>query len=459
VPSTTVSSAADEFGRRLRGLRIAAGMSQADLATDGISPSYVSLLESGRRTPTPSTVTTLAAKLGTTEPFLLHGESAEDRERLELSVRYAELALRNGEAADALTHATAALAAAVAAPAELVWRARRLRAEALEAAGHLEVAIPELERLLAEARDSGRGSEALRLTVAVARCYKEVGDVAHALTLAAAGLREVTDLELVGTDAHAELAAMLIGLHYLQGDLARADLLADEALALLGDQGSRRARGSVYWNASLTAEARGDVGKALTLAEHALALFAEDDDGRAIARLRTAYAWLLLRTAPPRADRAHDLLTEARAALLDSGSEVDLAYCETELGRAQLLLGDPQAALELAQGAMRRLGEQPRHESAHAQLVVARALLELGHDADAIAEYRAAAAALTDLGIARQAAAAWRELADAFTALQLFEDAALAYQQALAEAGVRPAPDVAYPGDAATAPRKRTDSR
>jgi transcriptional regulator with XRE-family HTH domain len=447
VPSTTGSSAADEFGRRLRGLRIAQGMSQADLATDGISPSYVSLLESGRRTPTPGTVASLARRLDTTAAFLLDGESAEDRERLALSVRYAELALRNGEAADALTHATAALDATGGAPADLVRQARRLRAEALEAVGNLESAIPELEQLLAEARDGHRWSEALRLTVAVARCYKEAGDVAHALTIAAAGLQQVTDLGLAGTDAHAELAAMLVGLHYLQGDLTRADLLAGEALALLDEHGSRRARGSVYWNASLTAEARGDVGKALTLAEHAVALFAEDDDARALARLRTAYAWLLLRTAPPRAEHARDLLNEARAALLDNGSQVDLAYCETELGRASLLLGDPGAALELARCAMDRLGgDRPRHENAHAQLVVARALLELGQETEAITEYRAAAAALTDLGIARQAAAAWRELADAFTGLQLFEDAALAYQQALAEAGVGPAPDVAYPG-------------
>ncbi|WP_432194840.1 helix-turn-helix domain-containing protein [Streptomyces sp. bgisy027] len=54
------------FGRRMRELRLRAGMSQAELAAPGLSASYVSLLESGKREPSPEVVAVLAEKLGVT---------------------------------------------------------------------------------------------------------------------------------------------------------------------------------------------------------------------------------------------------------------------------------------------------------------------------------------------------------------------------------------------------------
>lgn len=55
------------FGRRLRQLRTAKGLTQRELAGDSLSVSYVSLLEAGRRTPTDGTVRVLASTLGCTE--------------------------------------------------------------------------------------------------------------------------------------------------------------------------------------------------------------------------------------------------------------------------------------------------------------------------------------------------------------------------------------------------------
>jgi len=440
------------FGARVREVRISQGLAQSDLAAHGLSSSYVSLLESGKRAPTAAAVAALAERLGTTERFLLHGENPEDRERLELSIAYAEIALRNGEAPEALSHALRAIESAGTASPDLLAQARKLHAQALEGVGDLALAIREFEALVDEARDQGRVLDALQLTVSLARCYKERGDLAHALTLAENGLAEATRYDLVGTDAHAELASVVIWLYTLRGDLTRADVLADRILAQVDSAGGRKARASVYWNASLNAEARGDLEKAFVLADRTRALLAENDDERAIARFRVAYAWLLLRCAPPRAEQAHEMLLTSFDSLKECGSEVDLAYCETELARAKLLLDEPHEAIELARGALRRLTE-PSHESAHARIVIARAQLALGEQETGVAEYRAAASELTDLkGAERQAAAAWRELADAFTGLRLFEDAAMAYQQALAEAGVPAAPDARYPTDSAAPP-------
>ena len=376
------------FGERVRQLRISQGLAQSDLAGDGLSSSYVSLLESGKRAPTVSAVAALADRLGTTERFLLTGEDPQDRERLELSVAYAEIALRNGEARDALSHASRAIESAGTASAELLARARKIHAQALESVGELTLAIREFEELVVLARDEGRVLDALQLTVSLARCHKESGDIAYALTLAEGGLAEATQYDLVGTDAHAELASVVIWLYTLRGDLTRADMLADRILTQINGAGSRRARASVYWNASLNAEARGDIDKAFVLADRARALLAEDDDERAIARFRVAYAWLLLRCAPPREEQAYEMLLTAHDSLKECGTEVDLAYCETELGRAKLLLDEPREALELARGVLRRLGPDLRHESAFARIIIARAQLALGEQDKAVAEYQ-----------------------------------------------------------------------
>src|SRR3954463_6774080 len=89
------------FAERLKSLRRAAGLSQTELAGDGISPSYVSLLESGRRRPSPAVAALLAAKLGCSTGERLDGEPPERARRVQLEIAYAELTLRHDGAAEA----------------------------------------------------------------------------------------------------------------------------------------------------------------------------------------------------------------------------------------------------------------------------------------------------------------------------------------------------------------------
>lgn len=430
------------FGARLRALRRAAGLSQAELAGAAMSASYVSLLESGRRAPTSAAVAALAERLGCSPERLLVGADPAVSERTRLTLDYVELALRNGEPADALTQLDSMPDEDLAG--EDRWRARRLRGGALEGAGRVEEALAEIEALREQALAERRHSEHLRLTVDAVRCYQEAGDVAYAVDVGESALATIASTGLLGTDVHAELVSSVMGAYYERGDLVRAQRMAVDALEDLGRGGSARARAAVFWNASLVAEQRDDLPSALQLAERALAVYAEGDDLRALARLRVAYGWLLLRSVPPRPQDARRELSAALTVLEDVGSAVDLAYCETELARCDVLLGDPGAGLERADAALARLGTAPRLERAHTMLVRARALLATSRREDAVATYRDAASMLADLELSRQAASAWRELADAFTQLGLLEDATLAYQQALTDAGVRAAPDVSY---------------
>jgi tetratricopeptide (TPR) repeat protein len=150
------------------------------------------------------------------------------------------------------------------------------------------------------------------------------------------------------------------------------------------------------------------------------------------------------------------MLQVARASLADVGTATDVAYCETELARAALVLGDPQTALDHATRAQEQLSEEARLESAFVHLVRGAALLAMERHDEAIDEYRLASKTLGSLDVARQAAGAWRELADAFTRMDLLQDAAMAYQQALTEMGVRGAPQ---PTDAAASAKQSAGNK
>src|ERR671928_2005620 len=73
----------NRLGERLRQLRVAAGMTQTDLAGDRFSKEYVSQIERGKTRPTRETIEWLAVKLGVDAGFLANGVSDDQRGRLD----------------------------------------------------------------------------------------------------------------------------------------------------------------------------------------------------------------------------------------------------------------------------------------------------------------------------------------------------------------------------------------
>src|SRR5918994_4990034 len=69
------------LGERLRQLRVAAGMTQTDLAGDRFSKEYVSQIERGKTRPTRETIDWLAGQLGVDAGFLANGVAAGPRGR------------------------------------------------------------------------------------------------------------------------------------------------------------------------------------------------------------------------------------------------------------------------------------------------------------------------------------------------------------------------------------------
>src|SRR5206468_11291755 len=81
------------LGERLRQLRVAAGMTQTELAGDRFSKEYVSQIERGKTRPTRETIDWLSVRLGVDAGFLANGVSADERGRVDAAISRAEALL------------------------------------------------------------------------------------------------------------------------------------------------------------------------------------------------------------------------------------------------------------------------------------------------------------------------------------------------------------------------------
>jgi transcriptional regulator with XRE-family HTH domain len=424
------------LGERVRELRVNRGLSQSSLARGLVSPSYVSLIEAGRRLPEREILQAFAQRLGTTPDFLVTGvDAAVAREEL-LNLRYAELALANGQVEEALKRFQALADESLLNRDAATWGLAR----ALEAHGDLPSAIERIEALL-EAHREGRAEKPGLLVLLNAQCrlYREVGDISHSIALGERALDEVRLLGLTGTEEEIRLASTLVASYWERGDWVRADLMAREVVARAESHGSPRSRGSAYWNASLSASSVGGTTLAIELAERAIAMFSETEDERSIARLRTDFAWLMLRQHSPDLPRIHDLLEKAYAKLSEIGVDTDLAYCETELARYHLAVGEPLQALTYADLSLDRLAGRDVLETARIRVVRAYVLAALGETADSMQTCRDAMEMLRNENKSRQHMTTWREAAELMFQLGEAYEAIDAYRS-LADCGGAPEP-------------------
>jgi transcriptional regulator with XRE-family HTH domain len=422
------------LGDRVRELRARRGLSQSGLARDLVSPSYVSLIEAGKRLPEREILQAFAERLGTTPEYLETGVDAATARSEVLALRYADLALANGHVAEALRRYEQLAQSSLTSRHAAQWGSAR----GLEAQGDLAGAIGRVEWLLDEHR-AGRADAPGLLTLFNAQCrlYREVGDVHHSVTVGERALEEVRRLGLTGTEDEIRLTSTLVASYWERGDWVRANQLAGEVIERAEAQGSPRSRGSAYWNASLAASSTGGLALAIELAERAIAMFSETDDERSIARLRTDFAWLLLSEDPPDLARVEAMLTKAHARLSEIGVDTDLAYCETELARYHLVCGDAAEALSYADRSIARLGGLEVLESARVRVVRAHALTADDRPDEGLAAVRDAVRLLHRCGGSRQNMTTWREAAELLVRLGSSDEAIDAYR-ALADCANAP---------------------
>ncbi|XRQ07174.1 helix-turn-helix domain-containing protein [Actinomadura welshii] len=460
-------------GERVRNLRLTRRLSQAQLAGHDLSDSYISLIESGKRTPTPTVLRMLAERLGCTPEYLAEGVEPEQRAHLEVRERHAHLALLRGDPATAEAGYDEVIARSD--DPDLTSRARWGRARALEELGRTDHAIALFEELREQAeRDPGRASW-LPPVIALARCYHTVGDLGQAIALGERAVARLQHLGLPVGEEYTEVGRILLLAYVDRSDPARAH---DLGRRLLHPEGAGDEPVSVhYQRASVRALEEGAIGDSLYFADQALAARSDTSPAQTRARLSLAAAKALLRgvmpfssAAPsdavptgeygferPRPEGSHEAAQEALELLQETTSLGGAESTESTIAKARALvlvgeLDDAIATLEqfldtgmalAAPTGPHSVTPSPGNDLARTQktvlarLVLARARVAQGDRSAAQVVLRAASEQLATLPAGRPAAHLLRELGELFELVQDSESAATAYRRALEAAGLR----------------------
>lgn len=425
----------NSIASRVKAERIRNGLSQTALAGDTFSPSYISLIESGRRVPSDVALAVLADRLGVSTDYLREGEAAPSEERAMLEIGFARLALANGDAVAArdrlLTIDFDEL------PRRHLLDATRALASAHEMLGQYERSVELLEPWLDKALAGGRWTDAALLATSLVASYHEAGDLARSVEIGEQVLMTVEEAGLSGTDEHLRLAATLLWTYYDRGDLVYAQHRAGALTDLADKVGSTRGRGSVYWNAALLLQEKGEIVEARRLTERALAYLGEDALGRDVPRLRVHLGWLLLQGESPEPTRALEELGRARESLKELGSITDIARCTLNEGRARLLLGDHDSAEEMARRTVAELGDENNLDACAAFILLGDARTAAGDVTGATEAYTWAADRLAMMSAGRMAAGVWRTLGDRLAERGDIAGAMRAFDRALQDLGVR----------------------
>jgi tetratricopeptide (TPR) repeat protein len=399
------------LGERLRQLRVAAGLTQSDLAGERFSKEYVSQIERGKTRPTRETVEWLAAQLGVDPGFLANGVATDERGRLEGALTRAEALI------EALANDEAAAEYETLLPAARATGVPELTVRALVGAGRTQMRLGALRgglELLNEAREiveAGSFSDLERAEVylALGICRYQLNSVQTALGLLneALGLAERSGMPSDQLRSNILSWRSRCWRRHRDYEAAREDI--ERALQLAEDANDPRTIGAAYFQASLVADREGHWVLARSYAEKARSAYEELADRVYVGQLTNNLGglnFLLGKT-----DEAIGLLKEAFGIALETGRDADAAQAISSLAQIHLRTGNVDQAEEQARHALQLLesagNEAYLDEVGNVQLVLGRALLEQGRLDEADDAFTAAEASLEQLGSAGHRAAAW----------------------------------------------------
>src|SRR5437763_17081277 len=433
----TGAQAGLRLGERLRQLRVAAGMTQTELAGERFSKEYVSQIERGETRPTRETVDWLAGRLGVDAGFLANGVSADERGRVDAAIARAEALLearRNPEAIEEFE----SLRSAVLATGLPELEVRSLSGEAT--VRMREGQVREALELLNRARHLTEGPEFSDLEradvlfrIGVAR-YK-LSSVQTAINLFDESLKLAESTELPSDHLRSNILAWRSRCYQRRRDLEAAREDVERALELAEGLNDRHTIADIFFTASAIADREGHWVLARSYAERARVLYEELADRQNLGRLMNNLGglnFLLGHT-----DEAVSFLKDAFRIALEVGNDEGAAHAVNSLAQVHLRTGDVERAEEQARHALQLLDGRVDYldEIGNAQLVLGPALLEQDRLDEAETSFRAAEQAFDQLSSASHRASAWvaqRALAmrrrDDALAARLYRNAAEALQ-------------------------------
>jgi tetratricopeptide (TPR) repeat protein len=420
------------LGERLRQLRVAAGLTQTDLAGDRFSKEYISQIERGKTRPTQETVEWLALRLGIDAGFLASGISADDRAKAETLLARADALAEEHRFDEAIESYTRALPAVLGTgAAELRVRALNGEAMARAQSGDVKGALA----LLAESRglvegeafsDLDRADVLYRLGV----CRYKLSSIATAVGLFNEALTLADRSRLPADQLRLNIFAWRSRCYRRQRDYEAAREDVELALELAEALRDARALGPVYFQASMLAERDGHWVLARSYAEKAKAQYEEVADRGNVGRLLNNLGVMDFLLGSP--DNAVERFKQAYAIALEVDRDEDAATAVSSLAQVHLRTGDARRAEEQALHALEIIGERDDmlDEIGNARLVLGRALLEQDRLDEAETAFAESEDAFAKLSSASHRAAAWIAQGDLATRRGDERRAAVLYRRA-----------------------------
>jgi tetratricopeptide (TPR) repeat protein len=423
---------AAELGERVRRLRIAAGLSQTQLAAGRFSKEYVSQIERGKTRPTADTLVWLAERLGADPAFLASGVSSADRYRWEAALARGEALIEQHRYEEAVHEFGSALGAtkALGAP-DLTVRALAGEAWARMELGELQSAID----LLIEARGLAEGPrlsdvERADILFRLGVCRYKLSSISTAGALLDEAMALAERSRLPCDRLRAVILLWRSRCYRRQRDYLAARENAQRALELAEALQHPGMTADAYFQASLVAEREGHLVLARSYAERARSGFEEIADRANVGRLLNNLGGLTYMLGKP--EEAVGYLKDALRALLDQGSDIEAAHVVCSLAEVNLGMGRFEDAEAGARKALELLGDRIDYlsEIGTAQLALGRSLMEQDRLDEAQDILRAADRSFEQLASASHRASAWIALGDLAHRRDDDRDAARLYRRA-----------------------------
>jgi tetratricopeptide (TPR) repeat protein len=420
------------LGERLRQLRVAAGLTQTDIAGERFSKEYISQIERGKTRPTAETIDWLALRLGVDAGFLASGVSADQRAKAETILARADALLEEHEFDNAIGEYAKALPAVLGTgSSELQVRALNGEAMARAQTGDVKGALAMLgdSRALVEGEefsDIDRAEVLYRLGV----CRYMLSSISTAVGLFNESLTLAERSGLPCDQLRLNVFAWRSRCYRRQRDYEAAREDVERALELAEAMHDARALGQAYFQASMLAERDGHWVLARTYAEKAKTQYEELADRANIGRLLNNLGGIEFLLGKP--EQAVEHLKHAFAVALEIGRNEEAATAISSLAQVHLRTGDSKRAEEQAMHALELIGERDDmlDEVGNARLVLGRALLLQERLDEAESALGDAEDAFSQLSSASHRAAAWIAQGDLATRRGDERRAAVLYRQA-----------------------------
>ena len=394
----------ETIGQRVRRLRRERGLSQRELASEGVSFTYVSRIEADKRQPSVKALRLLASKLGVSPEYLETGRDLGASGDRELRLTDAELELRlHGETDEAAVRAVLE-EAEEAGDAAAAARARVTLALAAARSGAHEDAVELLEDVVARERPAV--AERPDLYAVLGRSYAALGETPKAAALFSRCVDELRAAETPDTVLSVRFAGYLSSALVDVGDSAGAYKVLADALKQADGIRDRYTLIRIYWGLGRFHAVEGPPARALEYVRRAIALLEATEDRLHLAQAHHLCATILLDQATGEPAREHlDVAEELLGSDVESS---ELGSLRTERARLALQLDDPSSARTLALEALDLLERSEPVEVGRAWRTLAAVFERLGDLDLAERAYATAVEALTRQGAPRHLAEAYR---------------------------------------------------